>query len=510
LTLRILSTPLKGSSLARIAIAGERVSPWFASRPSSGDEWKARGTLICDSLIVSDWRRDLADAFAARGKAAERLARAGDSGFVVTAGQQPGLFGGPLYTWWKVLSIVALADRLEKLTGLPVAPVFWAATDDSDFAEASHTVVAVGENAERIEISGDASETRTLSEIPVGDLSAQLRVLAEAAGSAPNARVLEVVREAYSPPHTLGSAYLGLLREVVEPLGVSVLDASHPVVRAAAYPLLRKALEQSGRIEEALATRSAELKAQGHSAQVKPVTGRSLVFRNDSGNRDRIRTRDAVSALEDATAGSLSPNVLLRPIVERSILPTVAYMGGPAEVAYFAQVTAVADALEVPAPLVVPRWSGVVIEPRIQRILEKHSLSVEDFRDPHAVETRMARASVPDDIRQEIQSLSATMNESAARLATAEGADLVPPGVVDGLKRNVAHRLARLERRYAAGLKHRGTEDLRDAAIARASLFPLGVPQERALNGIPMIARYGDELFHAVMEEARKHAANLA
>jgi len=164
----------------------------------------------------------------------------------------------------------------------------------------------------------------------------------------------------------------------------------------------------------------------------------------------------------------------------------------------------------VPAPLVVPRWSGVVIEPRIQRILEKHSLNVEDFRDPHAVETRMARASLPEALKAEIQSLSATLNTGAAKLSNVEGADLVSPSVVEGLKRNISHRLSRLERRYAAGLKKRGTEDLREAGIARASLFPLGVPQERALNGIPMIARYGDDLFNSVMEETRKHAAALA
>jgi uncharacterized protein YllA (UPF0747 family) len=394
--------------------------------------------------------------------------------------------------------------------GIAVAPVFWAATDDSDFAEASYTVVSIGGSAERIEIQAESSDGKTLAEIPIGDLSSQLGRLSVSAGSASNSQVLDIVREAYSRGNTLGTAYLILLRRILEPLGVAVIDASHPVVRESAFPLMRRALEQSQAVEDALARRSSDLKSGGHSVQVKPVKGRSLVFNNDSGSRDRVRIKDVDAVVEGINERSLSPNVLLRPIVERSILPTVAYMGGPAEVAYFAQVTAVAEALGVSAPLVVPRWSGFVIEPRVQRILERYSLSVEDFRDPHAVETRMARASLPEAIRQEIQSLSRDLETHTSALMTAEGSDLVPPSVVEGLRRNVAHRLNRLERRYAAGVKHRGTESLHDAAIVRASLFPLGTPQERALNATPLIARYGDELFASVMEEARKHAAKLA
>jgi bacillithiol biosynthesis cysteine-adding enzyme BshC len=509
LSLKILSTPLQGSSLARIAIAGEKNVPWFIARPSGSSEWKVRADHMRQSLVDGDWLARLSPAFNATGLAREKLERAAQSGFVVTAGQQPGLFGGPLYTWWKALSIAALAERLEETTGMPVAAVFWAATDDSDFAEASYTVIADGAGAEKIELQAEVAEGQTLSEIPVGNLDRQLSRLAEAAGSAPNAQVLDLVRSAYSPPNTLGSAYLDLLRAVMSPLGVSVLDASHDAVRATGFPILRKAIEESASIDSALMQRTADLKKAGHSAQVKIVKGRSLVFRNRSGTRDRIRINDT-DAIREATPGSLSPNVLLRPIIERSILPTVAYMGGPAEVAYFAQVTAVAEALDVPAPLVLPRWSGFVIEPRVQRILEKHSLSVEDFRDPHAVETRIARASLPDALKREIQSISATLNEAAGRLAKTEGVELAPPAVVDGLKRNIGHRLSRLERRFAAGIKHRGTEALHDAAIARASLFPLGTPQERALNGIPFIVRYGDDLFNSVMEETRKHAAKLA
>lgn len=508
MTLRIVSTPLVGSSLAQLAISGAD-TPWFVRVPRTSDEWRKRAQLIRGSLIRDDWLSLVLPAFGATG-AGERLQRAAASGFVVTTGQQPGLFGGPLYTLWKALSALALADALEDRTGLPVAPVFWAATDDSDFAESSSTVVPTPDGAERIQMPEPPGIGVALAQVPLGDVSTQIGRLEAAAGSASSSTILSLVRHAYSPTQTVGGAYLELLRSILEPLGISVLDAAHPAVRSAAHPLLKQSLEQSDLIESALSERSRALGAEGHSSQVRIVEGRTLAFSERNGKRVRVGIRDSAAAAATAEPGSLGPNVLLRPIVERSILPTVAYFGGPAEIAYFAQVTAVADALQVPAPLVVPRWSGFVIEPRVERILERYGLEVEDFRDPHAVETRLAKGSLPEELVARIAALRASLERSAGELASAKGADLVAPSVLQGLSRNVLHRVERLERRFAAGVKQRGNEALRDAAIARGALFPLGHPQERALNMVPLIARYGGDLLSPVLAEIRAHTARIA
>ncbi|MGK2963268.1 MAG: bacillithiol biosynthesis protein BshC, partial [Gemmatimonadaceae bacterium] len=146
---QVLTTPLARSPLALLA-DGTAAVPWFVQRPATSDEWTKRAGLMRDSLLDDDWLSALRPAFGTGGAAAARLEAAAVSGVVVTAGQQPGLFGGPLYTWWKALSALALADALEKSIGMPVAPVFWAATDDSDFAEASSTVLATPDGAVRI------------------------------------------------------------------------------------------------------------------------------------------------------------------------------------------------------------------------------------------------------------------------------------------------------------------------------------------------------------------------
>ena len=500
--------PLSTSPL--VALAGQHDAPtdWYEPRPDAGG-WKRRVADTAAEFKGGAWLSALAPALDAGGEAATRLRRAADSGgVVVTTGQQPGLFGGPLYTWFKAMSALALADELEQRTGVAAAPVFWAATDDSDFAEASETTVSVPGGTEVIRIESGSEDGLPMSAVALGDLSAQLEILTRACGSAPNGAALDAVRASYAAGATVGSAYVRLLRTLLEPLGVAVLDASHSAVRAAGLPLLRNALTRSRELETALKDRSKALKDAGHRAQVAHVAGRTLVFTNAGGARHRVRVREADAVSSDSA--DLSPNVLLRPVMERAILPTVAYVGGPAEIAYFAQVSAVADGLGVSRPLIVPRWSGVIIEPHVRKILAKVGADVDDFADPHAVETRVAREQLPSALAKALNKARSRVEAALEELENAgASAAALPPTVVEGAKRQLLHKLDRLERRYVAATKRQGSELLTEVATARGALYPNGQPQERALNVIPFLAKYGDEVFAAIRVKAREHAASL-
>lgn len=502
------SRPLSASPLVALAGLHDGPADWYEPRPDAAG-WKRRVAETAAEFKSGAWLLALAPALEAGGAAAARLQRAADTGgVVVTTGQQPGLFGGPLYTWFKAMSALALADELERRTGVAVAPVFWAATDDSDFAEASETTVSVPGGAEVIRIEPQADDGLPMSAVPLGDLRAQMETLTRACGSAPNGAALEAVHGSYTRGATVGSAYVRLLRTLLEPLGVAVLDASHPAVRAAGLPLLRNALARGRELEAALKERSKALKDAGHRAQVAHVAGRMLVFTNAGGLRHRVRVREA----EAISAGSvdLSPNVLLRPVMERAILPTVAYVGGPAELAYFAQVSAVADGLGAKRPLIVPRWSGVIVEPHVQKILSKIRADVDDFADPHVIETRVARKQLPSAIAKSLEKARARVEAALGDLETANNsAAVLPPAVVEGATRQLLHKLDRLERRYVAATKRTGSELLSEVATARGALFPNGQPQERALNVIPFLAKYGEEVFAAIRAKAREHAASL-
>jgi bacillithiol biosynthesis cysteine-adding enzyme BshC len=503
---RVISEPLGGSPLSARAAAGEAPSEWYTPRPRTPDEWR-RHLLAVGASQRAGWADALAPALELSGPAATRLRRVLDAGGVlVTTGQQPGLFGGPIYTWSKAIGTLALADALEEATGVPVAPIFWAATDDSDFAESSWTMVTRPGGADELRLAGPAPAGLSMAQVPLGDdVKGLLERLEQGAGSASWREPLEVVRYAYRSGQTVGAAYVELLRALLGPLEVAVLDAAHPSVRRAASPILRAALRDAKPLADALAERSAALTAAGHRPQVAEVGGLSLVFGVAGGERRRIRTSDAPAAAVDAPPDGLSPNVLLRPVVERALFPTAAYVAGPAELAYFAQSSAVADALELSRPLAVPRWSCTIVEPHVARILEKFGLTIADLRDPHAAETRLARASVPSEVSGAVARLRAAIDRSVATL-TDEGGEIVPPTAIAGAGRAMEHRLARLERRFAAAMKRRLAGELEQIGTARGSLFPAGRRQERALNLIPLLARYGPDLLDGMREQALAHA----
>ncbi len=508
---RVVTEPLGGGPLSRAVQDGQAPAEWYRARPRGVAQWREHAEAVRADFNASRWLAGLRPAFDASGPAAERLERvAAHNGIVVTTGQQPGLFGGPTYTLLKALSALALADRIERETGIPAAPVFWAATDDADFAEASWTAVAEEGTVKRLTVPRKGQDGLVMSEMPLGDTSAQFEALRAAAGSAPHADVLELLRAAYEPDTTIGAAYLKFLRGILEPHGIPVLDAWHPATRAAARPTLVEALRRATVVDEALALRTVAIERTGFRAQVARVPKLSLVFRGIAGIKERIPLGQALE-VADRTDAVLSANVLLRPIVERRILPTVAYMAGPGEIAYFAQVGAVAEALGVPAPLALPRWAATIVEPNIDRRLGRLGMVLDDIRTPHDAERRLGDRAVPAEIRAGLEGVREDLARRLAALREASAAldHLVPERVIEGARHQLLHRVDRLERRLRAAARARQVEAVQDLAAVRAALMPEGQRQERRLNPVPMLARHGDLLLAQLKAGAAMHAGTL-
>jgi bacillithiol biosynthesis cysteine-adding enzyme BshC len=507
---RVVTEPIGGGALTRTALEGSAPAEWLLPRPRGADEWRSHAEAIRDAFPGSKWLEELRPAFSAGGAAAERLERvARGGGVVVTTGQQPGLFGGPGYTWLKAVSALEFANRLERETGIPVAPVFWAATDDADFEEASSTVVSLGQECNRIAIERQGAEGLVMSLMPTGDTSAQIAKLTEAAGSASQSGVLDALRAAYHPGATVGDAYVQLLRAVLEPLGIAVLDSWHPAVRAASRPALVEALRKAAIIDEAVAMRGVSIERAGFRAQVARVPRLSLVFKSTIGVKERVPLLQAADAArrDDLV---LSPNVLLRPVLERRLLPTVAYVGGAGEIAYFAQAGAVADALGDPLPLVLPRWSATVIEPAIDRMLGRLGMTFDEVKSAHAAERRIAERAMPAAVRESLEALRGSLETRVNAVAASMGSTpLVTKEVIEGARAQLRHRVERLERRVRAAVARGESSAMNDLAAIRAALMPGGIRQERRLNYLPLLARHGDGLIEQLKSGAAMHAGRL-
>lgn len=507
---RVVAEPVGGGPLARAAVEGRTPSGWYAPRPKGSAAWRAHAEAVRASSN-SEWFTHLEPAFGASGLAARRLeAVAQGRGVVVTTGQQPGLFGGPGYTWLKALSARALADRIEQETGIPACPVFWAATDDADFAEASWTAVNFETEVRRLRIERQGFAGQVMAAQPLGDVTRQFEELAAAAGSAPHIDILDHARRAYRADATVGSAYVELLRSLFEPMGIAVIDAWHPAVREAARPTLVEALRRSAVIDESVSLRSVAIERAGFRAQVAWVPKLSLVFRISANG---VKERIPISQAGDVAVQPqmvLSPNVLLRPVVERAILPTISYIGGPAEVAYFAQVGAVAEALGHTPPVVLPRWSATIIEPVVDRMLGRLGMVFDDVKPPHQAERRMGDRAMPAFLRDTLEALRGDVDKRLNALRdSAEGASMVHASTIEGARHQLKFRIDRLERRYRTAALKAETAALRDLHGVRAALVPDGQRQERVLNPLPLVARHGEGLMDVLRAGAAAHAAQL-
>ncbi|MFI5228892.1 MAG: bacillithiol biosynthesis BshC [Gemmatimonadales bacterium] len=502
---QVITQSLGGSPLSRAARAGH-LPQWYRPVPRTTADWSAYAREVATNAPTG-WLAELEPAIAPRGAAAERLRRVGEGqGIVITTGQQPGLFGGPLMTFIKALSARAHADLLQDALGVPVAPLFWAATDDADFDEAAVVSVAVEGGARELRLTHRAPAGTPMSRTPIGPEIAELEAaLREACGSAPHARYLDAAVAAYGGVTTVGDAYVMMLRALLEPLEIADIDASHSAVARAAAPLLRRTAADAAEVAAALQQRAEAITAAGFAPQVADVEGLSLVFLNDNGIKRRLPIQEAAGLAASAGGAFLSTTALLRPVVERAIMPTAAYVGGPGEIAYFAQVSAVAAAVGVAVPLVVPRWSATIVEPRVRRILDDLRLDVDAFAEPHSAERLVAEQHVPAEVKAALAALQSDVDHDVAALAVA-GSGLLADAVIDGFRRAAEHRIARLGRRVLAAVKRRETDIMTRLATARGSLYPDGVRQERTLAFAPLLARYGPALVDDMLVSARAHA----
>jgi len=474
----------------------------------------------------------LGPAFAAHGAAAGRLETllAGDA-LCVTTGQQPGLFLGPLYTVYKALSAVALAERLETVLGRAVVPVFWVAGDDHDYLEASHThQLARAADLERLALAdrpADAPLTPMYRELLGPSVTGCLEALwREQPDTEFRPEVEAWLARHYVPEATVAGAFGGALAELLGPLGLVVLDPTHRAAKEAMRPLLLRALEHAAPLDDALRRRAEALGAAGAAAPVPVGDGASLVMLEGADGRDRLMVdgagfqarrsgeRFGIADLRRVAAdapGRLSPNVLLRPVVEAAILPTVAYVGGPGELAYFPQCAPVYELLDVDPQRPVPRWSALAIEARTRKVLDKFGIVPDDLRLPEGqLEQRLVRGDLPDAAAAALAAIRDTVEREygALRDAAAEVDPTLQKPVESA--RNAALAGAReIEKRLVGHLKQRNETLVQQVARARLALYPLGKPQERVLGVPPFLVRYGQPFLTSALEAVRAWARAL-
>jgi bacillithiol synthase len=494
MTLRFVPTPIVDGPLER-------------PRPRSG----AFDPTLAEAFIAS----------AARDMGIARLQHPG--ALAVTTGQQPGLFTGPLYTIHKALSAAALARVLERQWSRPVVPVFWLAGDDHDYAEASQTAWIAADGAVVTAALPPRPPEAPLTPMyrePLGPGIGPVleRLAADLPPSEFRQPTLDWLERHYRPEATIAGSYAGAMAELLAPLGVICLDSTHPAVKRAMAPHLVQALTHAADLERDL---DRHIEALGTTARTSGVTvgdGASLVMLEATLGRDRLvadgatfvtrrsRERFDLAALQRIAAESpsrLSPNVLLRPVLESALLPTVAYLAGPGELRYLVLTPPVYQRMGIDRQQPLPRWSGVVVEPRVDRVLEKFGITLAELLEPGgALEARLVRSQLPREAVEALTSIRAAVEsgyEQLARVAEAIDPTLARP--IQGVRQQAVAGTQEVEKKLLQHLKRRQETELGQLAKARAAVLPNQKPQERVLTVASFLARYGQSLLQELAAE---------
>jgi bacillithiol biosynthesis cysteine-adding enzyme BshC len=444
-------------------------------------------------------------------------------GVLVATGQQAGLFVSPLFTLYKALTAARLAEQLERELGIPTLPLFSVASEDHDWQEVDHTHVVDLENrlvrlsVQAPELEGPDAPSPPIERISLGeDIET---ALAELAQSTPETEfktdVLEPLRAAYRRGQPFAKAFQSMLTHLLRAWPFLVVRTADPYVKRRSHELLWDEWRQREESHARLMRRAEELNAAGFEVQVPLKSGTTNLFLDGPLGRDRLlwegdtavlrraRRRLTDVELRDVLAESpdaVSPGALLRPVAEARAFPVVAYVGGPSELAYLAESQVLFDLHQIPAPVVVPRNSFLLVERKVERVLDKYGLDVSDLDgDIHVVISRIVRELTPPDLQAGLEELRRGV---AAGLERVEGAAVAfDPGVKSVMgsgKQAVYAALSGLETKLQARVREKNETVQQQIEKAAVNLYPGGQPQERLLNPLPFLIRYGESLLESI------------
>jgi bacillithiol synthase len=453
--------------------------------------------------------------FGASAPTFENIAAFRAGAIALVTGQQVGLFGGPAFSLYKALSAVRLAQEAGRL-GIRCVPVFWLATEDHDLDEVNRVRLPGADGQlERL-----ASAAHGIEDAPVGSIhfGPEISELVQSAQKLlGHTEAAELLAQCYRPGESFGTAFAKLFAKLFADFGVILLDGSDPALDAIAAPLYRQAIERAPELNELLLERDRQLQAAEYHQQVRVTNSTTPLFLFSEGSRIPLHraapgkftagkhelSQDELLALANSAPQSFSPSVLLRPVVQDYLLPTLAYVGGAAEVAYFAQVGALYQTLLGRVTPVAPRFSATLIEPKPQAFLECYKLSFSDlFRGPEALSETIGSRMLDQDLQACFDQAGAAVERSMS--AVRESLAHLDKTLVESARNaesKMLHQIESLRSRAARAELRQSEVAERKAHLLSALLYPDKTLQEREVAGISLLAKHGRELLNGLLDQ---------
>ena len=502
----------------------DRVSPFYSGSPYDPQSYQAVAAQIRKSVLA---RSELADVLTRQNQAfgcseptlanIQRLKE--PETFAIVTGQQVGLFSGPAFTLYKALTTVRLAKSLTE-QGLPCVPVFWLATEDHDLEEVSQSatfdeefnVVPLRDSGNRPSSRSPVGEVRHTAEI-VAALDQMEKVLPD---GEPRSMLLRDLRECYVPGATWGQSFARFMTRLFGRWGVILIDPLDEPVHRLSSRIYRQAVVEAEQLRTGVLEGSRALVQHGYHAQVHVVEDSTLVFVTRHGDRLALHQRDGkflIDGKEEIASSELqsllaehpldfSPNVLLRPLVQDSLLPTLAYVAGPSELAYLGQAHSLYGALGRPQPVIFPRAAFTLLDSRSERLMEKYKLSLGDvWQGEEHLSQKIAATGYAEGWSERFDQGERELEQLLSRLQG--DIEKLDPTLLDTLqhvKEKMKYQMERMRGKLSRAALSRSDLLVRHVQALSRFLLPHKDLQERRVGGAYFLGRAGYGLLDRVLE----------
>lgn len=440
----------------------------------------------------------------------------------VVTGQQLGILGGPMYTLYKIITAIKLSNFLsQRYDDFNFVPVFWLEADDHDFNEVRSISVINDSNEIKIvsygEETAEDENKSSVGEIIFND--SLNNFFAELEGSTRSteftAQLFSQIKSIYSPGKTFKQAFKELTFSFFDQYGLVIFDPQDKEIKNLLKPVFKKEISDFRIHTEKLVKISAQLEENYHAqVKVRPVNlfykdadGRYLIEpgENEFGlkrKRKKFSYEELIDTIEKEPE-SFSPNVLLRPICQDYILPTAFYVGGPSEIAYFAQVMPLYDFFGIEAPIIYPRSSATVVEKNITSLLERYDLKTENvFKSGSGIKQQIINSLTSNSID---DIFNITTNEIDAAFDSLKEKlfefDKTVSDASSKYKQKINQYLTEYKSKAVEAQKRKHETTLRQIDKILNTIFPNSNLQERELNFIYFTNKYGKDFLDKVFDE---------
>jgi bacillithiol biosynthesis cysteine-adding enzyme BshC len=500
------------------------LAPFFAGDPASPAAWTdaiarvAKGTRptgeIAAIVAAQQTRRGAPPAAT---EAARRLTD--DRTVAVLTGQQAGLFGGPLFTLLKAVTALQLAERITREHGVPAVAVFWIEAEDHDWDEVRSSTVFDETLTPRTVALPPASDDRLR---PVGSIrldAAINEVLDGLEAALPptefRGELLTSLRECYAPAYGMADAFGRWLERTLGGRGLVVYDAGDAAGKPLVSEVFAREVSGAGETSRLAARAGSDLVARGYHAQVQVSDDSLALFHVEDGRRpirrdgtgflagDRSFTSSALAQAARTEPQRFSPGVLLRPLVQDTLFPTVCYVAGPNELAYLAQLRGVYEHFGVPMPLVYPRASATILDAAALRFLTRYAVPLDTLQpQDEAGLNELLKAQIPPSVEESFARAAEAIESQMRHLAEALPAlDPTLEGAARSTLGRMQHDLQTLHGKMIQAAKRRDETLRRQYLRTRALAFPNGHAQERTVGFVSFLNQYGPALVERLSDE---------